>query len=100
MTPRVVPDEPAVARGVGKDGDLLVRVQFTLPYKTTFGQNLVVVGNVDLLGNWDACMGFPLTYLDPGIWAGTVELRKQAGNPRFFCMNIITWTATLHFAFR
>lgn len=98
MAPRVDPHETAAARGVRKDGELLVRVQFTIPYNTTFGQNLVVAGNVDPLGNWDARTGFPLTYLHPGIWTGTVELKKQAGNPNCSAEHFYSdWSRVLFF---
>ncbi|TYZ13560.1 4-alpha-glucanotransferase [Hymenobacter lutimineralis] len=50
-------------------------LQFTIPFRTDWGQRLVVCGNLPELGSWQAGQALPLHYQpDTGIWTSTLTL--------------------------
>ena len=54
-------------------------LHFSLPYRTTYGQRLVVAGSLPALGNWHLAGALPLTYDEATArWSGTLELPAAA----------------------
>jgi 4-alpha-glucanotransferase len=48
---------------------------FSLPYRTTYGQRLVVCGSLPALGHWNLAQALPLAYDEATTrWSATVEL--------------------------
>lgn len=39
-----------------------IKVYFSINYNTIYGENVYLVGDIPLLGNWDPKKGFPLAY--------------------------------------
>lgn len=64
--------------GSGSGGATTCPVTFTIANaNTSFGQNLYVVGNQTVLGNWTPASGFALTIVGSGAnatWSGTISL--------------------------
>lgn len=52
-------------------------VRFAIPFNTRFGQNVVVVGNVSVLGAWDPQKGLRLSWQPGGVWAGQADLPRE-----------------------
>ena len=48
-----------------------VDVRFSIPFETTPGQDLFVVGT---WCDWDVAGGLPLTWTEGGVWVGTMPL--------------------------
>jgi 4-alpha-glucanotransferase len=52
---------------------------FSLPYRTTYGQRLVVCGSLPALGHWSLAQALPLTYDEATTrWSATVEVPTDA----------------------
>ena len=52
-----------------------MNLHFSLPYRTTFGQRLVLAGSLPALGSWQLAEALPLTYDEATArWSGTLEL--------------------------
>jgi 4-alpha-glucanotransferase len=52
---------------------------FSLPYRTTYGQRLVVCGSLPALGHWSLAQALPLTYDEATTrWSATVEVPADA----------------------
>jgi hypothetical protein len=47
---------------------------FSVPYQTSFGEQIVVVGNVEALGEWDPTKAAVMRWTDGHIWVTTVDL--------------------------
>ncbi|RZK46597.1 MAG: hypothetical protein EOO59_19060, partial [Hymenobacter sp.] len=48
---------------------------FSLPYRTTYGQRLVVCGSLPALGHWNLAQALPLTYDEATTrWSAAVEV--------------------------
>lgn len=54
-------------------GDRLL-VRFALPYKTSPGEVVKLVGGDDAFGQWDAAKGCELTWSDGHVWVADVQL--------------------------
>lgn len=52
----------------------MVKVKFSITYKTHPGQNLVVLGSPAALGAWEAAKAYRLTFTAPDVWAGCAEV--------------------------
>lgn len=51
-----------------------MRIHFHLPYKTFWGQRVVVTGNIQQLGNNDLQLALSLKYNYPEEWLGEIEV--------------------------
>jgi alpha-amylase len=49
-------------------------LQFNVRYKTDFGQEVFLVGNVPELGNWEVTKGVRLTWTDGHLWQGAINI--------------------------
>jgi 4-alpha-glucanotransferase len=54
-----------------------MKLQFYLRFYTRFGQQLLITGNTEELGNNDPARALPLEYLDDEFWSGSVEIKKK-----------------------
>ncbi len=52
-------------------------LHFYLRYSTKFGQELLVSGNTEELGNNDTSRGFLLTYFNDQLWHGSLEVNSK-----------------------
>lgn len=57
----------------------VMTIHFYLRYKTHFGQQLFVTGNIEELGNDRAGATFKLEYLNDEFWYGTIQLSNIDG---------------------
>jgi len=55
----------------------ILKLSFRIKFHTTFGQNLFITGNHDLLGNSDIAKAVPLHYFNDEFWSLTIELDKE-----------------------
>ena len=54
-------------------------INFSLPYRTTYGQRLVLCGSSAALGNWDLAQALPLHYDEATTrWSGEITLGVNA----------------------
>jgi 4-alpha-glucanotransferase len=54
-------------------------VHFSLPYRTTYGQRLVLCGSLPALGHWQLAQALPLHYDEATTrWSATVEVPAEA----------------------
>lgn len=53
-----------------------VQVQFIVPFRTKFGERIVVTGDHAGLGHWDATQGLELQWHEGNIWRGTLNLKE------------------------
>jgi hypothetical protein len=54
-----------------------VRLSFRIPYRTSFGQDIAMVGSTDELGNWDPREGISMTWSEGDVWH--VDFEVAAG---------------------
>jgi hypothetical protein len=52
----------------------MVTVTFSVPYPTTFGEEIAIVGNKEALGEWDPSKAVAMRWTDGHIWVTTIEL--------------------------
>lgn len=52
----------------------VVKVSFKLPYRCRYGQNLIVVGKGDALGNWEPGEGLQLRWNPGDVWSGEIAI--------------------------
>jgi len=55
----------------------VVELTFHLPFQTSYGENLYIVGNLPLFGNWDPRRARRMAYRHPSSWYLHLELRDQ-----------------------
>lgn len=65
---------PAMRTRVLGGAHLSMPVTFDCQYATQPGQEILVVGDQPLLGDWNPANAAPLQYAGPGAWQGTVTL--------------------------
>jgi hypothetical protein len=49
-----------------------VEMHFNLPYRTTFGQSMSIVGSTEDLGAWDVSTRVPMEWCDGDVWKAKV----------------------------
>ena len=54
-----------------------MNLQFYLRFHTLFGQQLLIMGNIEELGNNDPAKALPLEYLNDEFWSGSIEIKKK-----------------------
>jgi len=64
-----------------------VRVQFSLPYATAWGESIGVTGSVPALGQWNALQALRLTWQAGNIWEGEVRLRPTDVDYKFVVLD-------------
>jgi hypothetical protein len=70
--------------------------QFSIHYSANFGENLVLVGNRQVLGNWDPAQGLMLSWSSGDLWSGSIELESDLElEYKYACVspNTIRWEA-------
>ena len=55
-----------------------MRIVFYVRYHTSFGQSLLISGNLDALGNDEAGKAMPLNYVDDQFWSASIEVEAEA----------------------
>ncbi len=59
---------------------LFMTIRFSLPYRTTYGQRLVLCGSLPALGNWQLADALPLRYDEATTrWSAEIEVPAGAG---------------------
>jgi 4-alpha-glucanotransferase len=53
-----------------------MKLHFEIQYQTQLGQNLIVCGSADKLGNWNTANAFRLNYSENGNWWGQIEIEQ------------------------
>ncbi len=48
----------------------MVKVTWSVPYQTQFGQNVVIVGSHQKVGSWEPNRGLELKWTDGHVWVG------------------------------
>lgn len=61
-----------------KSNQPIMKLYFEIQYHTQPGQNIVVCGSTDALGNWDLSKALNLYYEYDGKWSAEIELRTDA----------------------
>jgi 4-alpha-glucanotransferase len=57
-------------------------VHFSLPYRTTYGQRLVLCGSLPTLGHWQLAQALPLHYDEATTrWSAELEVPTEAATP-------------------
>jgi 4-alpha-glucanotransferase len=54
-----------------------LKILFSLPFRTTYGQSLLVVGSRPELGQWDPARGLPMRCRPDGIWTADLRLSEE-----------------------
>ncbi|MBC8083697.1 MAG: 4-alpha-glucanotransferase, partial [Hymenobacter sp.] len=57
-------------------------LRFSLPFRTAWGQRLVVCGSAPSLGSWDPARALALQYsIDTGLWSQEISLPDDPPGP-------------------
>ena len=54
-----------------------MKIRFHINYKTTPGQNILVCGAPEVLGNWDPGNALPMNYAFNGEWSAEIEVPEN-----------------------
>jgi 4-alpha-glucanotransferase len=54
-----------------------MKIIFYLPFRTTYGQNLRIVGGTPELGQWDPARGAPMRYSQDGFWRAEIHISED-----------------------
>ena len=54
-----------------------MRIRFTIPYHTDWGQRLFVAGSIPELGEWNADRAAEMTFTPGGMWALEIDLPRD-----------------------
>lgn len=55
----------------------VVQLTLRLPYRTSFGQNLAIVGSSDVFGNWDPNRSLKMSWTADDVWQVDVAVPSQ-----------------------
>jgi 4-alpha-glucanotransferase len=58
-----------------------LKIIFSLPFQTTFGQNVLIVGSTPELGQWEAGRGLRMRYHAGGAWQADIEFSEEEREP-------------------
>ncbi len=66
-----------------------MKIKFSIPYATKWGQHIGVCGNIPELGNGNPQMGLKLSYLPGDIWSGEVSFLSDIKvlDYKYFCLD-------------
>jgi len=56
-----------------------LKIVFSLPFRTTYGQSLLIVGATPELGQWDPARGLRMRYQANGFWKAEIDLPGEEG---------------------
>ncbi|MFH1079493.1 MAG: 4-alpha-glucanotransferase [Pseudomonadota bacterium] len=58
-----------------------MKIIFSLPFQTTYGQNVLIVGSTPEFGQWDVQHGLGMRYHSDGVWQVDIELLEEEQEP-------------------
>jgi len=70
-----------------------VKIYFTINYRTTLSEELIILGNIEELGNWNIHHGFRLTWHNNHDWSNALKLEynpKKAIEYKYVVYNTAT----------
>ena len=68
-----------VEETTGTSADKTIEITFKLRYSTSFGQNLYIVGNHELLGDNNLDKALPLSFINNEFWGVSLVIKNPAG---------------------
>ena len=57
-----------------------MKITFRINYRTVWGQQVAIIGNIPALGKWEAKQALVLHHLGDGEWEATIQLKKSISN--------------------
>jgi 4-alpha-glucanotransferase len=58
-----------------------LKINFSLPFRTMYGQNLLIVGSSPGLGQWDVARGVRMSYHAGGFWHADIQWSGEEREP-------------------
>jgi len=58
-----------------------LKITFTLPFRTTYGESLVIIGSTPQLGQWETARGLQMHYHPDGLWQADIRLPGEESKP-------------------
>ena len=55
----------------------LKTITFNINYKTKFGEEIGILGNIDYLGNWNTNKVFKLKWTNGNLWVGSISINED-----------------------
>ncbi len=55
----------------------LKKITFEMNYKTKFGEEIGILGNIDYLGNWNTNKVFKLKRTNGNLWVGSISINED-----------------------
>ena len=55
----------------------LKKITFNINYKTKFGEEIGILGNIDYLGNWNTNKVFKLKWTNGNLWVGSISINED-----------------------
>ena len=55
----------------------LKKITFEMNYKTKFGEEIGILGNIDYLGNWNTNKVFKLKWTNGNLWVGSITINED-----------------------
>ena len=55
----------------------LKKITFEMNYKTKFGEEIGILGNIDYLGNWNTNKVFKLKWTNGNLWVGSISINED-----------------------
>ena len=55
----------------------LKKITFEINYKTKFGEEIGILGNIDYLGNWNTNKVFKLKWTNENLWVGSISINED-----------------------
>ena len=55
----------------------LKKITFEMNYKTKFGEEIGILGNIDYLGNWNTNKVFKLKWTNGNLWVGSIYINED-----------------------
>ena len=55
----------------------LKKITFEINYKTKFGEEIGILGNIDYLGNWNTNKVFKLKWTNGNLWVGSIYINED-----------------------
>ncbi|MDO9559710.1 MAG: 4-alpha-glucanotransferase [Syntrophales bacterium] len=58
-----------------------MKIIFSLPFQTTYSQNVLIVGSTPELGQWEADRGLRMRYHAGGVWQADIKFSEEEREP-------------------
>jgi hypothetical protein len=55
----------------------LKKITFEINYKTKFGEEIGILGNIEYLGNWNTNKVFKLKWANENLWVGSIHINED-----------------------